>query len=450
MSRLTTATDVIDALGGTQAVARLLNVGASAVSNYRRLGFPARAYYKLSLACAQKKLDVAEAVFGGLQSLETLQPLRPPSRQLLTGTQEADGMLAQFIESGYEPVTLSILQPSSPFIDRMGPEMQRRLFTFTDPAGEPLCLRPDLTIPTALEHLRRGIGGANRYCYQGTAFRYQPRGSGKPEEFTQLGIEIIGETMSDTYQKDANDAEVFEQILKIIIAAGVSRFEIVFNDSSHLAEKVNKYDFTEAFKSQLKRRLLQSDSLDDIQQTLTTRTQNEAPPPNPLRMNFEETDNIIGRSGAEIMARLERKQEESQNNANDLKELNRMRVDLEKQSEGKADLPDFARPLIQQAMALGCQEDQLVFAPNLGQKMAYYTGLFFEIHVPALQEKRVIASGGRYDDLLFSLGATQPVPAIGGAIALERLQEAMWCKLTVKMSHKTPKPLSWPCHLKDA
>ncbi|ERL46373.1 ABC transporter membrane spanning protein [Candidatus Micropelagos thuwalensis] len=425
MSRLTTATDVIDALGGTQAVARLLNVGASAVSNYRRLGFPARAYYKLSLACAQKRLDVAEAVFGGLQSLETAQPLRPPSRQLRTGTQEADGMLAQFIESGYEPVTLSILQPSSPFIDRMGPEMQRRLFTFTDPAGEPLCLRPDLTIPTALEHLRRGIGGANRYCYQGTAFRYQPRGSGKPEEFTQLGIEIIGETMSDTHQKDANEAEVFEQILKIIIAAGVSRFEIVFNDSSHLADNVNEYDFSEAFKSQLKRRLLQSDSLDDIQQTLTTRAQNEAPPPNPLRMNFEETDNIIGRSGAEIMARLERKQQESQNNANDLKELNRMRVDLEKQSEGKADLPDFARPLIQQAIAVGCHEDQLVYAPNLGQKMAYYTGLFFEIHVPALQEKRVIASGGRYDDLLFSLGASQPVPAIGGAIALERLQEAM-------------------------
>ena len=425
MSRLTTATDVIDALGGTQAVARLLNVGASAVSNYRRLGFPARAYYKLSLACAQKGLDVAEAVFGGLQSLETEQPLRPPSQQLRTGTQEADGMLAQFIESGYEPVTLSILQPSSPFIDRMGPEMQRRLFTFTDPAGEPLCLRPDLTIPTALEHLRRGIGGANRYCYQGTAFRYQPRGSGKPEEFTQLGIEIIGETMSDTHQKDANEAEVFEQILKIIIAAGVSRFEIVFNDSSHLADKVNEYDFSEAFKSQLKRRLLQSDSLDDIQQTLTTRAQNAAPPPNPLRMNFEETDNIIGRSGAEIMARLERKQQENQNNANDLKELNRMRVDLEKKSEGKADLPNFARPLIQQAMALGCHEDQLVYAPNLGQKMAYYTGLFFEIHVPALQEKRVIASGGRYDDLLFSLGATQPVPAIGGAIALERLQEAM-------------------------
>ena len=265
MSRLTTATDVIDALGGTKAVARLLNVGASAVSNYRRQGFPARAYYKLSLACAQKGLDVAEAVFGGLQSLETIQPLLTPSRQLQTFTQVSNDMLAQFIESGYESVTLSILQPSSPFIDRMGPEMQRRLFTFTDPAGEQLCLRPDLTIPTALEHLRRGIVGVNRYCYQGTAFRYQPRGSGKPEEFTQLGIEIIGENMLDRHQKDANEAEIFEQILKIIIAAGISRFEIFFNDSSHLADKVNEYDFSEAFKSQLKRRLLQSDSLDDIQ-----------------------------------------------------------------------------------------------------------------------------------------------------------------------------------------
>lgn len=432
MTRLTTATDVIDALGGTQAVARLLNVGASAVSNYRRLGFPARAYYKLSQACTQRGLDVAEAVFGGLQSLETAQPMKVPFHQLRTGVQksstketEAMGFLADLIEDGYEPVTPSILQPSSPFVDRMGPEMQRRLFTFTDPAGDPLCLRPDLTIPTALEHLKRGRDGEKRYCYQGTAFRYQPRGSGKPEEFTQLGIEIIGEATDGTPQKQANEAEVFEQILKTILTCGVSGFQIVFNDMSYLAHRVDGYAFSDAFKNQLKRRLMQSDSLEDIQQTLTTLSQNTAPPPNPLRMNFEATDNIIGRSGAEIFARLERKQQESQNTASDLKELHRMRADLEKQSEGSANLPDFARPLIEPALKLGCREDQLVYTPNLGQKMAYYTGLFFEIHVPALQEKRVIASGGRYDDLLHSLGAESPIPAIGGAIALERLQEAI-------------------------
>ena len=436
MTRLTTATDVIDALGGTQAVARLLNVGASAVSNYRRLGFPARAHYKLSQACAQKGLDVAEAVFGGLQSLETTQPMRAPFHQLRTGVQAgvhksstketgAMGFLANLIEDGYEPVTPSILQPSSPFIDRMGPEMQRRLFTFTDPAGDPLCLRPDLTIPIALEHLKRGRDGEKRYCYQGTAFRYQPRGSGKPEEFTQLGIEIIGEATDGTPQKQANEAEVFEQILKTILTCGVRGFQIVFNDMSYLADRVDDYAFSDAFKNQLKRRLMQNDSLEDIQQTLTTLSQNTAPPPNPVRMNFEATDNIIGRSGAEIFARLERKQQESQNTTSDLKELHRMRADLKKQSEGNSNLPDFARPLIEPALKMSCREDQLIYAPNLGQKMAYYTGLFFEIHVPALQEKRVIASGGRYDDLLHRLGAESPIPAIGGAIALERLQEAI-------------------------
>lgn len=436
MTRLTTATDVIDALGGTQVVARLLNVGASAVSNYRRLGFPARAYYKLSQACGQKGLDVAEAVFGGLQSLETTQPMRAPFHKLRTGVQAgvhksstkeigAMGFLANLIEDGYEPVTPSILQPSSPFVDMMGPEMQRRLFTFTDPAGDPLCLRPDLTIPTALEHLKRGRDGEKRYCYQGTTFRYQPRGSGKPEEFTQLGIEIIGEATDGTSQKQANEAEVFEQILKTILASGIRGFQIVFNDTSYLADKADDYAFSGAFKNQLKRRLMQNYSLEDIQQTLTTLSQNTASPANPLRMNFEATDNIIGRSGAEIIARLERKQQESQNTASDLKELHRMCADLEKQSEGNSNLPDFARPLIEPALKMSCREDQLIYAPNLGQKMAYYTGLFFEIHVPALQEKRVIASGGRYDDLLHSLGAESPIPAIGGAIALERLQETI-------------------------
>ena len=141
---------------------------------------------------------------------------------------------------------------------------------------------PDLTIPTALEHLRRGIGGVNRYCYQGTAFRYQPRGSGKPEEFTQLGIEIIGETMSDTHQKDANEAEV-EQILKIIIAAGVSRFEIVFNDYHILRIRLMN-TFLEAFKSQLKRRLLQATVLMTSNKP-SRHAQNESLT-NPLRMNL--------------------------------------------------------------------------------------------------------------------------------------------------------------------
>lgn len=428
MNRLTTAAEVIDALGGTQAVAALLGVGASAVSNYRRLGFPARAHYRLANACAQNGLNVAEAVFGGLRQNGGHPPDRTASRR--TGVREApfSERLSQFVEAGYTPVTLPVLQPAGPFVDRMGAEMQRRLFTFTDPAGEQLCLRPDLTIPAALEHLRLGGNGESRYCYQGTAFRYQPRGSGKPEEFTQLGIELIGEASEDVQTDDdrrTGEAEVFGQILSVILEAGVTDCEIRFNDTSHLANLVDDYAFSDAFKTLLKRRLLQGDRMEDIKQAFPTLRRNAAGQARPPRIGFAETDNIAGRTGAEIMARLARKQDEQSSNEADLSELDKMMAGLEKKSgSGGRELPDYGRHLAEKADALGCPADRVAHDPDLGQKMAYYTGLFFEIHVPRLEERRVIASGGRYDDLLNSLGAPRPMPAIGGAIALERLQEA--------------------------
>ena len=134
--------------------------------------------------------------------------------------------MKDLIAAGYRQVETPILQPSDPFINRMGAEMQRRLYRFTDPGGEELCLRPDLTIPTALDYVRAGRFDEARLCYQGTAFRYQPRGAGKPEEFTQMGLEIINGKTGEAALED--DIEVLEKLLKIIRAAGVTGYKIHF------------------------------------------------------------------------------------------------------------------------------------------------------------------------------------------------------------------------------
>ena len=63
------------------------------------------------------------------------------------------------------------------------------------------------------------------------------------------------------------------------------------------------------------------------------------------------------------------------------------------------------------------------FAPSISRGMAYYTSLSFEIYASGLD--RPIAAGGRYDDLPHSLGAAEPLSAVGGAIALERLNRAV-------------------------
>ena len=57
------------------------------------------------------------------------------------------------------------------------------------------------------------------------------------------------------------------------------------------------------------------------------------------------------------------------------------------------------------------------FVTNFGRDVEYYTGIVFEI----FSGKKEIARGGRYDDLLKSLGAKKNIPAVGAAINLKNI-----------------------------
>ena len=57
------------------------------------------------------------------------------------------------------------------------------------------------------------------------------------------------------------------------------------------------------------------------------------------------------------------------------------------------------------------------FVTNFGREVEYYTGIVFEV----FSGKKEIARGGRYDDLLKSLGAKKNIPAVGAAINLKNI-----------------------------
>ena len=57
------------------------------------------------------------------------------------------------------------------------------------------------------------------------------------------------------------------------------------------------------------------------------------------------------------------------------------------------------------------------FVTNFGRDGEYYTGIVFEV----FSGTKEIASGGRYDDLLKSLGAKKSIPAVGAAINLKNI-----------------------------
>ena len=60
---------------------------------------------------------------------------------------------------------------------------------------------------------------------------------------------------------------------------------------------------------------------------------------------------------------------------------------------------------------------EVIFITNFGRNIEYYTGIVFEIY----SGQKEIARGGRYDDLLKSLGAKKNIPAVGAAINLNNI-----------------------------
>ncbi|HEX4178285.1 MAG TPA: ATP phosphoribosyltransferase regulatory subunit, partial [Rhizomicrobium sp.] len=74
--------------------------------------------------------------------------------------------------------------------------------------------------------------------------------------------------------------------------------------------------------------------------------------------------------------------------------------------------------------SLGVAPERVQFTAHFGRNMEYYTGFVFELWGRDREGPVQVAGGGRYDTLLESLGAGQPVSAIGCAIRTERLLAA--------------------------
>ena len=142
---------------------------------------------------------------------------------------QAQRLIGTFTRAGYELVAPAIIQPAGLFLDVVGESLRARTYVFTDPDGEELCLRPDLTVPTCRLHLGRHPSGnvPARYCYNGPAFRYQPGGatSAHPREFRQAGIESFAAA-----DREAADAAVLALSIEALREAGLAGFKLRIGD----------------------------------------------------------------------------------------------------------------------------------------------------------------------------------------------------------------------------
>lgn len=367
-----------------------------------------------------------------------------------TGTAAwAAALLSSFAQAGYIRAEPPILQPAEPFLDLSGEGIRRSLYLTSDPGGEELCLRPDLTIPVARDYLasaRRGQPAG--FCYLGPVFRYR---GGKPSEFLQAGVESFGRQ-----DRAAADAEMLALGLEATAAFGVTDAEIRTGDVALFIALIDALKLYPVWRRRLIKDFNRKISLaKDIEQlTLAASpTHNEyegvlAALAGSDRkaalalvtdlMTIAGTTNVGGRTVAEIADRfLEQSTLKGGALPRDaLQTINRFLTIAGTPDEALSQLRALAADArlditaaidqfesrTQFMKTRGIDLDTVRFATAFGRGVDYYTGFEFELHRKGNGDDPLVA-GGRYDGLLTQLGAAAPIPAVGFSIWVEALTQ---------------------------
>lgn len=80
------------------------------------------------------------------------------------------------------------------FLEKAGPELSKQMWTFKDKGDRDVCLIPEVT-GIFQEKWRNNWSKSNQYkkvLYVSRCYRYERPQAGRYREFTQLGIEILG------------------------------------------------------------------------------------------------------------------------------------------------------------------------------------------------------------------------------------------------------------------
>jgi ATP phosphoribosyltransferase regulatory subunit len=358
-----------------------------------------------------------------------------------------DALLSSFAQAGYIRAEPAILQPAEPFLDLSGEDIRKSLYLTTDPGGEELCLRPDLTIPVACDYLRSSRAGQPAgFSYLGPVFRYR---GGRSNEFLQAGIESFGRQ-----DRAAADAEMLALALQAISAVGLTDVEIRTGDVALFNALIDALGLYPVWRRRLIKDFNRKVSLAEDIERLTLAT---APGRNEYEgvlaalagsdrkaalalvtdlMSIAGTTNVGGRSVSEIADRF-----------------------LEQSTLKGGALPRDALKTIKQFLAISGDPDEAVaqlralageakldihaaidqlesrvgfmaargidtkaarFSTAFGRGLDYYTGFEFELHGKGNGVEPLVA-GGRYDGLMTQLGSATPIAAVGFSVWVEAL-----------------------------
>ena len=336
-------------------------------------------------------------------------------------------IIKTFKNNGFILSEPDILLDSEYIIQRSGENFKRSMLTFENDDGKLMCLRPDLTVASCIKYLENK--SSSKIYYSGQAYR---RSGINGFDFIndQLGIEILG---SKDQTKD--EIKVIQTILDCAKSIKNKKISVKVGDVSLFKKLIYSLDMPERWKLRLIRHFWRPKYFEELLQRLEKNSDFDSVTFNTDKKRFyemkklDQNKEIAGRSVAEILIRFNKKIKDPRSFSDGKKivkiiksflninckisDLDKKLLDFAKKNNLKANIfKDF-----KSIRNLKKLKQEVNFITNFGRDVEYYTGIVFEV----FSGKKEIARGGRYDDLLKSLGAKKNTPAVGAAINLKNL-----------------------------
>ena len=340
-------------------------------------------------------------------------------------------------------------------LELSGEAVRGRICVFTDEEGREWALRPDLTLPVAVDEIERrrvGASGERVVRYSAPVFRL-PALPGEPVEFLQTGFERFGGA-SDA----ESDASVFAAIAAACAASGATGGLVTLGDLGIFPAFVDALGLAPETASGLKRAFRQEGGVraylnakrDGAASDLSERMRGMSA--SEVAAFVDDIFALTGvrpvgdRSAEEIAERLHQRANAQAAGTIDAQVKALLESILAIDDEAGAALRQLkalaeTQGLSSVAPALARLEERTArmselmpelmrearFSTRYGRRFTYYDGFVFEIAASLADSAagRPYAAGGRYDQLLNDLsGGEISACAVGGIVVPHRLAAA--------------------------
>ena len=340
---------------------------------------------------------------------------------------------------GYDIFDCPIMESTELYAMKSGGELTSRLYSFVEPGGISVSLRPEFTSSVIRFYVSNEAVHKNpvKKQYLGPVFRYSDSNQGlNQRQFTQQGCEIIGDSSI------GSDVEILKLSLLALGESGLEKVTIKLGHMGYIRSILQDFDLSEALigftLSNLQVLAENESGIVGLAQMASGiglinpgdnhhDSTNFKPAKTPMssvgRRTFEQISNRSLRKQSHSFS-VEKYSEALGKLSLFLKafsgDINNILNNLTAEPIHK-DAAEYFKLVIKESANVTDMEVDFIVDCAAQRGFTYYTGIIFDMEHVLDKKSILLGGGGRYDGLVKLLGGPEEIPATGFAVNVDSI-----------------------------